>query len=85
MGGGRVGDYDVIVTRTNYGKSSVAADANNDFSYKIVVTGVTPNTGSIGGGTPITITGLNFKEGDTQVFIGDGKNMLCEITSVTAT
>lgn len=60
-----MGLYDLNVNRKNFGLASVLTDDINDFSYEIVVTNVSPNSGSIGGGTEITVTGLNFKDGDT--------------------
>lgn len=50
-----------------------------------MITNVFPNSGSVGGGTEITITGINFINGDTQVFIGDGVNMLCKIKTISNT
>jgi IPT/TIG domain len=85
LGGGRVGTYELRVTRANYGSSSVASDAVDDFKYEIRVTNVQPNVGSVGGGASIAITGTNFKPDDTQVFIGEGTNMLCAITAITTT
>ena len=52
---------------------SSTPDANSVFDYKIVVTSVSPTSGSIGGGYDLTITGYNMKEafGSTNAFIGN--------------
>lgn len=63
----------------------MSSDTINDFAYEIKVTNVTPNSGSIGGGTKLTITGENFKKDDTLVFIGDGVNMICKILTMDST
>lgn len=65
LGGGRVGDYDLVVKKDGAGTASVSSANIDDFSYEILVTNVTPNRGSVAGGTEITITGTNFKDGDT--------------------
>lgn len=63
--GGRVGDYDLIVVRNNYGSSYEVANTNDDFTYEITISSVSNNSGSQAGGTLITITGTNFVDGDT--------------------
>jgi hypothetical protein len=85
LGGGRTGDYYLRVLVNGKGMSA-PTDANK-LSYEIVVNSVSPTTGSIGGGYMMTINGANFAtaSGSTQVFIGDGMNSLCLITSITAT
>ena len=79
-----MGDYDLVVTKQNAGRATVSSDTIDDFSYEILVTNVSPNSGSLGGGTDITVTGTNFKKDDTQVFIGTGVNMICVIKSITS-
>lgn len=85
LGGGKTGDYDVVVVDSANGMS--LPSANSRFSYKIVVTSLSATSGHIGGGYDITINGLNFATaaGSTQVFIGDAKNSICKIVTATAT
>ena len=70
LGGGKTGDYDVVVYDPTSGSS--IPDANSQFSYKIVVTSISPVSGSLGGGYDIVITGYNLADsfGSTNVFIG---------------
>ncbi len=51
------------------------------------ITSVSPSSGSIGGGTLITITGKNFVPDalDTMVTIGNELNQLCTIESISET
>jgi hypothetical protein len=83
LGGGRSGDYYLRVLVIGKGMSAITNA--NKFSYQIVVSSIAPVTGSIGGGYIMTINGANFATapGSTQVFIGDGINSLCLITSIT--
>jgi hypothetical protein len=52
-----------------------------------VVNSVSPVSGTLGGGYTLTINGANFAtaSGSTNVFIGDGMNSICKITSITST
>lgn len=61
-----------------------------NFDYELKVTGVTPNTGSIQGGTELTITGVNFSTDklENNVFLGSISgfdNKPCHVTSATPT
>jgi hypothetical protein len=56
--GGYSGEYDVYVNVLDLGYA--ANDAGLTFSFGVEVTGFSPNTGSMMGGTEITITGSNF-------------------------
>ncbi len=68
--GAKAGTFHVFVIET---AGTSAADSTDYFSYYThpTVTGVTPNAGTVNGGTPITITGTNFQPG-AQVEIGQG-------------
>lgn len=85
LGGGKTGDYDIVVFEPTSGSS--IPNSNSQFSYKIVVTSVSPTSGSLGGGYDITITGYNMAEsfGSTNVFIGDEINSTCSVKSITDT
>ena len=65
---GTIGTVDVTV-KTPVGTS--ATSAADQFTYTVdpVVTGLTPTVGSTAGGTPVTITGINFT-GATAVDFG---------------
>lgn len=51
------GDFNVIVTREGFGNAVPSPANSNLFTYGIFVTSITPTTGSINGGTVLTITG----------------------------
>lgn len=53
--GGLPGNFDVNVIKTGFGNAIANPTSANDFVYEVVITGVSPNAGSIGGGTLITI------------------------------
>jgi hypothetical protein len=76
----------VRVERDEYGFSKPASAVTDDeFSYQVTVTSVTPNSGSKAGGTVLTITGTNFAPEDTVVFIGSAMNWICSVLTSTAT
>src|SRR5690606_10179937 len=58
----------------------------NHFAYQILVTSITPETGSKYGGTLLTITGENFSVAptDNQVFLGLD-NVMCHVRTATTT
>jgi len=58
----------VTVTVTNPG--ALTGSLTNGFTYVVIptVSGVSPNTGPVGGGTAVTITGTNFASGATVMF-----------------
>jgi len=58
--GGSAGNYKVNVIKSGVGRAVPANSTAIDFSYLIKITGVTPTTGSITGGTILTIAGVNF-------------------------
>jgi len=58
--GGSAGDYKVSLVKLGYGRAIPATATTNDFKYIISISGISPTTGSIYGGTILTITGENF-------------------------
>lgn len=83
--GGHKGAFKLYVKRKGYGKSNEV-----DFSYELKVTNVVPNSGSIAGGTELTITGLNFSTDklENNVFLGSiagFDNKICHVTAATTT
>ena len=76
----------VTVTVTVSGKSGSLASG---FTYSLppTVTGVSPNAGSTGGGTAVTITGTNFAAGATVTFgVAAATNVVVvSATQITAT
>lgn len=87
LSGGLAGDYKVKVNRPDIGDFVPAIDGNDSFSYKVTVTAVSPASGSINGGSLITITGTNFDTTaqQTLVFIGQTINWICSIETITST
>jgi hypothetical protein len=81
--GGESGVFNVVVNRAGLGDSVDVAT----FKYEIVVTSVSPTTGSANGGTRLTITGRNFSPdpASNQVAIGDALNNWCLILTASAT
>ena len=69
------------VTVTTNGQSG---NLPNGFTYTVVptVTGISPNSGSTGGGTAVTITGTNFVPGATVTF---GNNAATNVAVATST
>ena len=79
----------VMVTVTSGGQNASLA---NGFSYVVppTVTGVSPSSGSTGGGTSVTITGTNFAPGATVTFGagrqgGDGNASATNVVVVSST
>ena len=84
LGGGRTGNYSVVVLDSVSGESSITA--STAFSYELIVDSISPISGGLGGGYDITITGRNFGSADSHtVFVGDAENTFCTIKSATAT
>ena len=79
------GAVTVVVTNTGGLNGSLA----NGFTYAgtPTVTSVSPNSGSISGGTAVTITGTNFATGATVTFGGTAATNVVVVssTSITAT
>ena len=55
LGGGKTGNYDVVVIEVGIGGS--IPSAGSKFSYKIVVKALSRVSGSLGGGYPLVISG----------------------------
>lgn len=87
LSGGYPGNYIVQVTIGTIGDAVVGSVGANSFSYSIIVSSVTPQTGSNYGGTLITLTGTNFLPDTTltTVYIGDDHNQFCRIETITST
>ena len=87
ISGGLPGLFEVNVIKTGFGNAIANPTSANNFAYEVLVTGVSPSSGSIGGGTLITITGKNFVPDalDTMVTIGNELNQLCTIESISET
>jgi hypothetical protein len=85
--GGLPGMFDVNVIKTGFGNAIPTPTTANDFTYEVVIDSISPTSGSIGGGTLITITGRNFVDDklDTMVTVGDELNQLCKIESISKT
>jgi hypothetical protein len=85
--GGGAGVYVVEVSITGKGDSLPATALANRFTYELVISSVSPSTGSIFGGTLLTITGVNFATDLTQtkVYVGPALNWFCTIESISTT
>lgn len=70
--GGRSGVYTVEVNVAANGDSIAGSLNSNVFKYELSMASVTPTSGSIYGGTLLTIAGVNFATDtrDTLVYIG---------------
>ena len=87
--GAPVGSYTFEVTSTsasNYGRLDTTALS---FSTSATLTGISPKTGSVFGGTLLTLTGTNFSTTllDQAVSITNSASMiiLCDILTATTT
>lgn len=79
LGGGKVGSYELKVEVAGIGASKQATTNAALFKYELIVYSITPNTGSVYGGTKLIIKGINFSPvlKQNQVYIGD--NNYCTI------
>jgi hypothetical protein len=64
------GVVDVVVTNPDNQFGTLAASYTYNAAAAPTVTSTSPNTGTTGGGTPVTITGTNFASGATVTFGG---------------
>ena len=73
LGGGRSGSYKLSVVLDGIGTSKESLSGASSFKYELKIWTISPNVGSIYGGTNITITGLNLSpvNKQNQVYIGD--------------
>lgn len=85
--GGLPGDFDVLVQKAGLGYAQVNPVGANAFTYGIFVDSISPSTGSINGGTILTITGSNFSPVllENQAYIGDAINWNCIVLTATTT
>jgi len=79
--GGNEGDYIVEVNEATNGDSIAGGANTNAFSYKFDISSISPTSGSINGGTLLTITGSNFNSNtqNTLVYVGHTLNWFCTI------
>jgi len=88
LSGGLPGNFILQVgLPSTVGDSIAATSGSNLFSYMVSINSISPQIGSISGGTLITITGQNFSPAtsDTLVYIGDTLNWFCTILNITTT
>lgn len=85
--GGNEGNYIVEVTSATLGDSIAGGANTNAFSYAFTISSISPASGSINGGTLVTVTGTNFNSNtqNTHVYVGHTLNWFCTIESITAT
>lgn len=64
----------------------VDTEGANVFSYLLAIASVTPNFGSIYGGTLVNITGINFSPviNQNQAYVGLDRFLSCKIVSATS-
>ena len=81
LSGGRAGSYYMRLEIDGVGSSQESQTNVSLFKYELTVTNISPNQGSIYGGTIITINGTNFSpiKNQNQVFLGDDSNNFCDI------
>jgi hypothetical protein len=79
--GGEAGVYKVEVNLPAKGDSIAVTANSNQFVYEFKITSVSPTTGSIFGGTLLTIAGVNFSPSasDTLVYVGSTLNWFCSV------
>ncbi len=85
LGGGHTGDYKVEITKTNFGVNSANPANASDFSFVITLSAVTPASGSLEGGSILTLTGTNFSKTliSNQILIGPNQDF-CSVTEVNS-
>lgn len=86
--GGKTGSFFVEVFKSDIGAAIPSSSAAVEFKYQISVSSISPTSGSLYGGTVITITGENFStnNNNNQVSIGPDKhNIPCDVISSTST
>lgn len=87
LGGGKIGTYTLMLHIPNSGYSIESTTDSAKFNYDLSITGVSPTSGSLYGGTILTFIGKNFSpiNSQNQIYIGDTINNLCDIISSNAT
>jgi len=86
FGGAKSGSYQFVIEHSTLGK--IDSTDIGDFKVESTVTGFTPSSGSVYGGTLITITGTNFgtvaTDNPVQINLGEqGVDCYVETTSAT--
>ena len=83
--GGLPGDFEVDVFLDGFGTIPASPSTANDFTYELLVTDVSPVSGSYYGGTLVTITGVNFSPelSETLVFVGNELNWFCVVETLS--
>ena len=87
LGGGKVGSYYIRLQIEGVGSSKESQTNSSLFRYELTVSSISPNQGSIYGGTILTINGTNFSpfKNQNQVFVGDDPNNFCDIIECATT
>jgi hypothetical protein len=87
LSGGLAGTFTVQVNLPTTGDSIASTPGADTFNYIVSISSISPQRGSITGGTLLTITGQNFNTDSQQtlVFIGSTLNWMCNIESITST
>ncbi|XP_023931568.1 fibrocystin-L-like, partial [Lingula anatina] len=86
VGNGPVGTFDILVNVDGKGYANHSSGLQQ-FTYDLVVTGITPTNGSIGGCTIVTISGSGFASNATATVGGsqckivsqDYSSIVCEV------
>ena len=86
--GGRTGLYRVKITKTGIGHSIGSPVTADEFRFAVPVTSVTPSSGSLEGGTTLTISGSSFGvlQHEPRVLIGTvPEAVACDIQTFSET
>jgi hypothetical protein len=85
--GGLPGSFKVQVNIIGVGMAMPNSTSCNDFTYELVITSITPTSGSFNGGTLIHLQGINFDTAmdETLVFVGIAINWFCNVESLNTT
>lgn len=83
--GGLPGNFNVVVQKEGSGYADVNPVGANAFTYGIWIDSISPATGSMNGGTIITISGKNFSPvlAENQVYVGNAINWNCIMLTAT--
>ena len=87
LGGGKTGEYSVRVFVDGIGYSMGDGDGSELFSLIVEVHSISPTSGSVAGGTVLTLTGKNFSTvtNENQVLLGDSGWNYCVVLTATST
>ncbi|XP_038131411.1 PKHD1 like 1, tandem duplicate 1 isoform X2 [Cyprinodon tularosa] len=81
VGGASAGTYPVSVNFPSLGDARYADDSVLYFTYQLIVASFSPQSGSVAGGTVLTVTGFGLSQNATVTVGGAG----CELIHATAT